>query len=155
MRRMLYPEGPETKTEERNRIKLEEFDRRMDAKWRAENPQQAAEQDNGAIGGLFVFVGMAAALLFAYLDVLSGFRQAALWINANVPFPAVASAVLALVIGYILYSVREVVKHRLYPAAEVFGGTLIASYGFLHQDQYLAGLIAFIAGVRIVKKRVL
>ncbi len=104
-------------------------------------------------GGILVamLISLAGAMVFfSFWNVADVFTFLTSTFLRYVPLPQLAAAALAVAIGYVLFQVREITKSGWYPPAELFVGVVAASYGVTHQGEALAGIIAFVAGTRII-----
>jgi hypothetical protein len=106
----------------------------------------------GVVEGVFVticavifFGGFIASFFFdlpAMLKTLAGKA------NEYIPFVELFAGLLALILGGILYGVREIVGHPAYAPGEILLGGIVAGYSIHQQD--FAGFLGFVAGVRVI-----
>jgi hypothetical protein len=73
------------------------------------------------------------------------------WFNAQPQWVSIVGlAIAALLVGLIAWACRDLSRSRLYPVGELVFGTGLATLGALKEASYLAAIVAFVSGVRIV-----
>jgi hypothetical protein len=102
----------------------------------------------GSFIGAVAFLAAAVGIVYAINRLSHILPILVKSVRTSVPYSGLFAGLSALLLGILLYQVREIRKHFLFPPAEMCLGMVMASYSI--KNDGLAGALAFIGGVRIV-----